>query len=275
MAFLAFFLAPHDYDDLPALLRDATIRRQRREDPGAWSLDRLALEHHVRVAAVREALAQGDHPILDRITPGCLLGRYIGISAWVDGRLVDGTTGKATDMALSPGFSWPPLAVIDWMQRLQRDIRRLRPAQQGVVRAALRSTHALMDGADLLNRTFRQEEFSRAVHADAVQRSALDRAGSAESVRTSERSVPLVTRTSEAMIRATGWDSERLSRLAVRDIALLGGGQTVELSHAHGGSSTHQVGWRTGALVSALTADRAGDELLLDNTFDLKVGTAS
>ncbi|WP_424862886.1 hypothetical protein [Streptomyces sp. MMS24-I29] len=42
MAFLALVLDTHDYDGLSDLLREAVIRRQRREAPGLWSLARLA-----------------------------------------------------------------------------------------------------------------------------------------------------------------------------------------------------------------------------------------
>ncbi|MFF8617126.1 hypothetical protein [Streptomyces sp. NPDC015350] len=264
MAFLALILATHDYDGLPGLLREATIRRQWREEAGAQSLERLSQEHGVPVGEVREALAQGDHPVLDRTTPGCLLGRAAGISAWVDDRVDHGTTRAMTAMFLAPGFSWPPRAVIEWVQRLKRDIRRLRPDQEAAARAALRSVHALMDGADMCNRTLRQEELGRAVHADVVQRGVLDRAGSAGTARASDRSVALATRTREALLRATGWGTARLDRLTVDDVVLLDDGQTVELCSRTPASPVRQhVGWRTGALVSALTADRAGDEPLL------------
>ncbi|WP_424862887.1 hypothetical protein [Streptomyces sp. MMS24-I29] len=216
------------------------------------------------VAEVREALAQGDHAILDRTTPGCLLGRFAGISAWVDDRVKGGTTRTMVSMSPAPGFSWPPLAVTDWAQRLKRDMKRLRPDQEASARAALRSVHALMGGADMCNKLLREEELSRAVHADAVQRGVLDRAGYAATVRASDRTVALATRTREALLRTTGWEADRLARLTVRDVALLDDGQTVELGDRAPDSPVRQhVGWRTGALVSALTADRAGDELLL------------
>ncbi|WP_326763403.1 hypothetical protein OG978_01225 [Streptomyces sp. NBC_01591] len=269
MAFLALLLDTRDYDGLSDLLREAVIRRQRREDPGLWSLDLLAQEHEVPVAEVREALAQGDHPILDRTTPGCLLGRFAGISAWVDDHVKGGTTRKMVDMSLAPGFFWPPLAVTDWAQRLKRDMKRLRPDQEAAARAALRSVHALMDGADMCNQLLRKEEPSRAVHAHAVQRGVLDRAGSAETVRASDRAVALATRTREALLRTTGWEAEALARLTVRDVVLLDDGQTVELyGRAPDSPARQHVGWRTGALVAALAADRAEDELLLDYASD-------
>ncbi|WP_326681688.1 hypothetical protein [Streptomyces sp. NBC_01237] len=265
MAFLALVLDTHDYDGLSDLLREAVIRRQRREDPGSWSLALLAQDHKVPVAEVREALAQGGHPILDRTTPGCLLGRFAGISAWVDDRVKNGTTRKMVDMSLAPGFLWPPLAVIDWAQRLKRDMKRLRPDQEASTRAALRSVHALMDGADMCNQPLKERELSRAMHAHAEQRSVLDRAGSAETARESDRAVALAKRTKEALLRTTGWEADRLARLTVRDVALLDGGQTVELGGPALDSPVRQyVGWRAGALVSALAADREEDELLLD-----------
>ncbi|MFF8617157.1 hypothetical protein [Streptomyces sp. NPDC015350] len=268
MAFLALVLDTSDYDSLSGLLREAVIRRQLREGPGLWSLSLLAQEHEVPVASVREAIAQGDHPILDRTTPGCLLGRFTGISAWVDDHVKGGTTRKMVDMSLAPGFAWPPLAVIDWVRRLKRDVERLRPDQEAAARAALRSVHALMDGTDMCNQPLREEELSRAMHANAVQRGVLDRAGSAEAVHASDRSVALVTRTREALLRAAGWEVDRLTRLTVRDVVLLDDGQTIKLSDRGPDSPVRlHVGWRAGALVSALTADRAGDELLLDDAF--------
>ncbi|MCX4850394.1 hypothetical protein [Streptomyces sp. NBC_00893] len=145
-------------------------------------------------------------------------------------------------MSLAPGFSWPPLAVTDWVQRLKRDMKRLRPDQEAAARAALRSVHALMDGADMCNTVLRKEELGRAMHAHAVQRGVLDRASSAETVRASDRTIALATRTREALRQTTGWEADQLVCLTVRDVVLLDDGQAVELygrprTAAHGTTS--------------------------------------
>ncbi|MEU0634402.1 hypothetical protein [Streptomyces sp. NPDC005989] len=71
------------------------------------------------------------------------------------------------------------------------------------------------------------------------------------------------------MLRTTGWEAEALARLTVRDVALLDGGQTAEFGGRAPDSAVRQhVGWRTGALVAALAADRAEDELLLEDASD-------
>lgn len=71
------------------------------------------------------------------------------------------------------------------------------------------------------------------------------------------------------MLRTTGWEAEALARLTVRDVVLLDDGQTVELyGRAPDSPARQHVGWRTGALVAALAADRAEDELLLDYASD-------
>ncbi|MFD0621461.1 hypothetical protein ACFQ2K_01085 [Streptomyces sanglieri] len=97
----------------------------------------------------------------------------------------------------------------------------------------------------------------------------LDRAGSTETVRASDRTIALAARTRDALLRTTGWEAEALARLTVWDVALLDGGQTVEFGGQAPDSPARQhVGWRTGALVAALAADRAEDELLLDDASD-------
>ncbi|MCZ1012105.1 hypothetical protein [Streptomyces lydicus] len=68
-----------------------------------------------------------------------------------------------------------------------------------------------------------EEELGRTVHANAVHRGVLERAGSADTGRTADRSILLAMRTGEALLRTTGWGDDRLARLIVRDIMLVDG----------------------------------------------------